>query len=326
LAAARKGANVGGVPRTRVLTAGPVFDHSALTYRSTASTSRHDDASEQAKRHPRSEVARRALNRLDLDTVRALRTRECRDKTGLYTIEGVRFLVSAIDASAEIAGLVVCRRLMKSAVGQMIVRRLRRAGIPELRVGETEFASVSRLADGHGRGVIGVVRQRWQTLHRLEPRDLWLAVDAVRSPGNLGTLLRTCLASGARGVVVTGSADVFDPACVRATMGALEALRIVRMTTAALGVLVRRSGGRMVAASPTASRDFRAGSYRGATVLHVGSERHGLTGEMERQCDALVRIPMTGSIDSLNVAVAGSLLLYEAYRQRFPVGRARCGG
>jgi TrmH family RNA methyltransferase len=260
------------------------------------------------------------LNRLDLDTVRFLRTRECRDRIGLYAVEGARFLISAADAGASIEGLVVCPKLLSSAVGRMIVRRLRRAGVPEHRVVEAEFATVGRLTEGEGRGVIAVLRQRWHRLERLEPRDVWMAVDAVRSPGNLGTLLRTCLASGARGVIVTGSADVFDPACVRATMGALDKLRIVRMSTSDLSALVRRSGGRIVAASPRASLDFRAGPYRGATVLHVGSERGGLTREMERACDALVRIPMVGPLDSLNVAVAGSLLLYEVFRQRFPLG------
>jgi TrmH family RNA methyltransferase len=263
------------------------------------------------------------LKRLDLDTVRSLQTRECRDRSGLYAVEGVRFLVSAVDAGAEIEGLVVCPKLLGSAVGRMILRRLRRAGVPEHRVVEADFASVARLTEGRGRGVIAILRQRWVRLERLGSRDLWLAVESVRSPGNLGTLLRTCLASGARGVVVTGSADLFDPACVRATMGALDKLRIARMSTSDLSAAVHRSGGRIVAASPRASLDFRAGSYRGATVLHVGAERGGLTNEMERTCDALVRIPMVGPLDSLNVAVAGSLLLYEAFRQRFPLGVQR---
>jgi TrmH family RNA methyltransferase len=293
----------------------------AWKYRSAAPTSRHDDGSNQAVRRPRPGVARRALTPLDPDTVRALKTREYRDSTGLYVIEGVRFLVSAVDAGEQVVGLVVCRGLLESAVGQLIVRRLRRMNIPELRLGPADFASISRMTEGRGRGVLAVVRQRWSRLRRIETDDVWLAVDTVRSPGNLGTLLRTCHASGARGVVVTGTADIFDPACVRAAMGALAALRVVRMATEPLVALVRRSGARLVAASPRASCDFRAGCYRGGTVLHVGSERGGLTQEMERQCDALVRIPMRGSLDSLNVAVAGSLLLYEAYRQRYPVRR-----
>jgi TrmH family RNA methyltransferase len=99
-------------------------------------------------------------------------------------------------------------------------------------------------------------------------------------------------------------------------MGAIDALRIVRMSTGALASVVRGSGGHMVAASPRASLDYRAASYRGPTVIHVGAERLGVTDEMKQTCDALVRIPMAGAMDSLNLAVAGSIILYEAFRQR----------
>ncbi len=147
----------------------------------------------------------------------------------------------------------------------------------------------------------------------------WLAVETVRSPGNLGTLLRTCLAVGARGVIVIGDADVHDPACVRATMGALDALALVRLAPSELVALVRRSGARLIGASPDGQLDFRLSSYTRGTVVLLGSERRGISREMKRACDALVRIPMAGLMDSLNLAVAGSLVLYEAFAQRSPV-------
>jgi TrmH family RNA methyltransferase len=258
----------------------------------------------------------------DLALVRALRAREERKRTGLYAIEGVRFLVAAADARAEFVGIAVCAKLFTSAVGQMIVRRLRKAGVPVVRIDEAEYASITRLTEGTGRGVIAVLRQRWRVPERIGPHDLWLAVEAVRSPGNLGTLLRTCLGVGARGVIAVGesapeqSADVYDPACVRATMGALEALELARMTPDALVRLVRRSRAQLVGASPDGGHDFRRARYSGAVVLLVGCERTGLTESMRSACDVLVRIPMAGGIDSLNVAVAGSLLLYEAFSRR----------
>jgi TrmH family RNA methyltransferase len=139
----------------------------------------------------------------------------------------------------------------------------------------------------------------------------------VRSPGNLGTLLRTCLAVGARGVLVVGDADLYDPACVRATMGALSSLDVVRVADVAeLRALARRSGARLVGTSPDARIDFRKTDYRGTTIIAVGCERRGITRAMRDACDVLVRIPMRNVIDSLNLAVAGSLVLYEAYAQR----------
>jgi TrmH family RNA methyltransferase len=253
--------------------------------------------------------------KIDLDLVRALRAREHRERTGCHAVEGVRFLVSASDAGAIFEGLVVCDELLVSVVGRMIVRRSKQRGVPVTRVSPTDFASVSRLEDGSGRGVIAIVRQRVLRVDRVS--DLWLAIETVRSPGNLGTLLRTCLAVGARGVLVVGDADLYDPACVRATMGALSSLDVVRVADVAeLRALARRSGARLVGTSPDARIDFRKTDYRGTTIIAVGCERRGITRAMRDACDVLVRIPMRNVIDSLNLAVAGSLVLYEAYAQR----------
>jgi TrmH family RNA methyltransferase len=139
---------------------------------------------------------------------------------------------------------------------------------------------------------------------------------AVSFDDDKQALARTCLAAGVRGIIVTGDADLHDPACVRATMGALDALELVRTTPHELVALVRRSRGRLIGAAPDGGRDYRAISYRGPTVVLVGSERSGISDAMRAVLDITGRIPMTGAIDSLNLAVAGSLILYEAYAQR----------
>jgi len=264
------------------------------------------------------------LSPVDLVLVRALRNREQRDATGYYVIEGVRFLIAAADANADFVGLVVCKRLLTSVVGRMIVRRLKRSGVPLLAVSDSEYASVSRLEEGTGRGVVAIVRQSFRRARAIRSGELWLAVEAVRSPGNLGTLLRTCLAVGARGVFVIGNTDVHDPGCVRATMGALPALDLVRVAPHELIELVRRSNASLIGVSPDGARPYWDHRYRPATVLLVGSERTGISRELRSACDALVRIPMVGKLDSLNVAVAGSLVLYEVFAQRLDL-RWRAG-
>ncbi len=253
-----------------------------------------------------------------LELVRSLAHRPARERLERYAVEGVRFLVAAVDARTPIEGLVVCPALLTSALGQMLVRRLRRDGVPELRVDAASYEAVARQKDGTGRGVIAVARTRWETRVAFGPRDLWLAVEGARSPGNLGTLLRTCLAVGARGAFVVGDVDPYDPGCVRATMGALHALQIARVSPEELSALARRDGARIIGASPDTPVDYRAPSYRGPTVIALGCERRGLTPELRRACDALVRIPMVGPLDSLNLAVAGSVMLYEAFGQRHP--------
>ena len=243
-----------------------------------------------------------------------LRSRERRDATGLYVVEGVRFLVAAADAGAELEGLIICESMLTSTVGRMIMRRSRRRGVPVVKLDEPSFAALGRLREGTWRGVIAIVRQRWTRVDVIGSRDLWLAVEEARSPGNVGTLLRTCLAVGARGVFAIGDVDLHDPGCVRATMGALHGLHLARVDTETLVRIARRSSARIVGTSPAAHADFRRVSYRGAAIVAVGSERRGMSDGLLRACDVLVRIPMSGRVDSLNLAVAGSLVLYEASR------------
>ncbi len=144
-----------------------------------------------------------------------------------------------------------------------------------------------------------------------------MALDQVHSPGNLGTILRTGDAVGASGLILLGdSVDPYDPACVRATMGAIFAQRLVRATAQEFAAWKRRSGVRLVGTSPHAAHDYRGVSYPARTVLFMGGERKGLSEERQRLCDDLVRIPMVGRGDSLNLAIATGVLLYEVFNQQ----------
>jgi TrmH family RNA methyltransferase len=248
--------------------------------------------------------------------VLALRHRAARDATGTFFAEGTRFLVSAIDAGATIDTVVVAPKLLRSPIGQMLARRLRMRGVRELRLAPDEFARISMMPEPQGVGV--VVRQTWT---RLAPDHdaCWIALEEVRSPGNLGTLLRTADATGATGLCVLGGrVDPFEPSVVRATMGSIFWRRIARTSLAELRAFAASTGAVIVGAAAGAPRDFREVSYRRPVILMLGGERKGLTPAQMQACDVLVRIPMSGRTDSLNLAVAGSVLLYEVYAQRHP--------
>jgi TrmH family RNA methyltransferase len=239
-----------------------------------------------------------------------LRAREPRDEHGLFLAEGVRFLHDAIASGADIRGLVVCPAVLASSA-----RSLLRRGVPIRTVDEDELRALSIRSEPDG--VVCVVAQRWRSLGPPGRRDVWLLLDHVRSPGNLGTLLRTARATGARGVIFLGeSADPHDPRTVRASMGAIFHLALVRASSEELCAWSRRHGVRVLGTSADAVVDYRSVSYE-RIVLMLGSERKGLTPRQRSLCDAVVSIPMDAG-DSLNLGVAGSLLLYEAYRHRTP--------
>jgi len=142
-----------------------------------------------------------------------------------------------------------------------------------------------------------------------------VALDGVQYPGNLGTVLRTAEAVGAEGIVLLDrTADPYDPLAVRASLGALFALPLARADFADLVDWARQHGARLVGTSPRAAIDYRAARYARPLVLVLGGERSGLAPARLDACDEVVRIPMSGRGDSLNLAVAAGLLLYEAYR------------
>ena len=246
---------------------------------------------------------------------RLQREREFRDATGSHFVDGVRGLIAALDADHEVVALLHSEQLLRPTLARQHVRALRRRGVPTVNLSPEQFRRIAQLERASGVGL--VLRQRWSKLHRTPPgRGLcWLAVERIRSPGNLGTLLRSADGAGADGLVCLGDlVDPFDPAVVRASMGAFFRQRLFRAGPTAFAHWVRRHRLSVVGASPEAETDFQRCRYRRPTVLLLGDERRGLSESQRALCDQLVRIPMVGAGDSLNVAIAGSLLLYELRR------------
>lgn len=173
------------------------------------------------------------------------------------------------------------------------------------------------------RGIGAVVRQRWTPLADARPAGCWVALETVQSPGNLGAIIRTGEAVGAAGLILIGDAvDPYDPACVRATMGSLFAQRLVRTSAEKLRAWAGQHGVLMAGTSPDAAVDYRAVAYRPPVVLLMGWERRGLSAEGQSLCDVMVRIPMAGRTDSLNLAVATGVMLYEIFSQGHPAAPA----
>jgi TrmH family RNA methyltransferase len=246
---------------------------------------------------------------------RLQRDRHYRDARGLFFVEGVRNFIEAIDHHFSMEALLYSEKLLINPVARKLVRRLKRAGVPFARVSPEQFRRVSKTERASGVGAI--LRQRFQKLEeiKLGEHQCWTALSHVRSLGNLGILVRTSAATGAAGFILVGdSIDPFDPTVVRATMGALFKQTIVRTSADQFRRWVGMHNIQVIGASPDGSVDFDRVSYKRPAVLMLGGERKGLTDEQRSLCKRIVRIPMVEGMDSLNVAVAGSLLMYEIFR------------
>jgi TrmH family RNA methyltransferase len=243
--------------------------------------------------------------------IRALDMRKARKDTGLFVAEGASILVMAREAGLVPASLVYQAGSDGSPVSRSLVGWALAAGADVLEVSAEVLAKLS--SKDNPQSMLGVFRQRWAELPaRAAGDDCWLALEEVRDPGNLGTIIRTVDAVGAKGVILIGnSCDPFSREAVRATMGSVFAVPIVKV--AREDFLVWRAGwrGDVVGTHLEAREDFRRAAYQRPVLLVMGSEGPGLSDSLTRACSRLVKIPMAGKLDSLNLAVATALALYQ---------------
>lgn len=284
-----------------------------------------------------------------IKAIRALSQRKWRQETGLFFAEGIRLAGEAVQTRAGIDALVVAPELLRSDFGRDTVRRADQDGVEILEVGADVFRSLSGKDGPAGIGV--VARQRWTALDDAGVRrddaaaddaaaddtaandtaandtaaddtaandtaanDTlgWVVLEDVGNPGNLGSILRTSEAVGVSGVILLGdTADPYDPASVRGSMGAVFTRRVVQTSLEALIEWKRRMGIPMIGTSDAATTNYRTANYIPPILLCFGGEQHGLSDEIMDACETVVRIPMTGRADSLNLAVAAGVMLYE---------------
>ena len=250
-----------------------------------------------------------------LTLARDLQRRKARERQGLFVAEGVRTVEALLDSPLRLRGVLAAPTLDATPRGLALRDRLLGAGVDLLEVSEREFASA---ADTDApQGVLAIAEQRVVSLSDLSvdaTAELRLLVlDGIQDPGNAGTVLRSAAGLGASGVVaLRGTVDLWSAKVVRAAMGAVFTLPTCSDTADAL--LAFLDAERIVLwgadGAGTAVETLAASAPR-RLALAVGNEGAGLSAELRARADRLVAIPSTGRVESLNVAVAAAILLYE---------------
>jgi len=247
---------------------------------------------------------------------RALHQKKHRAATGLFLAEGLRILNEAVALGHAPRTLIVLPAMRRDRVGAPLIDACLAAGGEVLEVSEAVLAKVAR--KDNPQGAVGVFPQAWTDLAEVDARGAfcWVVLEAPRDPGNVGTVLRTCDAVGAHGVILLDAAcDPYSLEGVRASMGSIFAQRLVHAPFHDFARWRRGQGGLLVGTSLDADRDYQAVTYPRPTLLFMGNEQSGLPAAYAAECDTLVRLPMRGRADSLNVAVAASVMLYEIHNQ-----------
>ncbi len=225
-------------------------------------------------------------------------------------------LVEGFDeiALAQRAGY---RPEMILVANDLVTRRLPDSAADEVQVSQEVFQKLSYRENPDGwMAVFPAPKLRMEELP-LGAKPLWVVLEAVEKPGNLGAILRTCDAAGADAVVVCDpKADLYGPNVVRASRGTVFTVPAAVAESRAAIDYIHQHGLRIIAATPEAGGEYTEIDLRGPIALAVGTENTGLTDEWIQAADVRVRIPMHGRINSLNVSVAAALLVYEVIRQR----------
>ena len=230
--------------------------------------------------------------------IRSLSEKKFRQEAGLFVAEGWEMLdrarkagwvpehlvsTEAISAWGETRPILVTEKVMEGLSGQ-----------------------------NNPQSAVATFKQRYA--REVTPNGVWVALEDMRDPGNLGTIIRTADAVAASGVILVGqSCDPYSGECVRATTGSIFGVPLVRMETEAFIGLCKSWRSDVVGTHLKGTEDFRR-AYKSPTLLVMGSERRGLSEELAAACNGLVRIPMPGGAESLNVATATALMLYEAVK------------
>lgn len=254
-----------------------------------------------------------------------LSKRRERDRAGLMTVEGVREIGRALGAGVAVAEAYHCA----AAAGPEtpgLLDRLRRAKVPIVEVGSAVFRRIAYREESGG--VVVTARAPRVELEALPPRErpLYLVVDAVEKPGNLGAVMRSADGAGVDGVVVAdAAADPWNPNAIRASIGTIFTVPLAVAPAEEAVRWLRGRGVRIVAAALDESKPYTGVDLAAACAIVVGSEDRGLDGTWLAAADERIRIPMKGAADSLNVAAAAAILLYEALRQRERCGILRGG-
>ena len=248
--------------------------------------------------------------------IKALALKKFRDQQNAFMAEGLKLVIDALELGWSIKTLVFAKSARANPAVEKAAARTVATGGTVLEVSEKVLGAITRR--DNPQMVVGVFRQHFAVLKDIRPRgaDVWVALDRVRDPGNLGTVIRTADAVGAKGVLLVGeTTDPFSLETVRATMGSIFSVPVAKATPDAFLAWRKSFGGQVIGTHLKGAVDYRSIPYgERPTLLLMGNEQQGLPDSLAETCDRLARIPQAGRADSLNLAVATGVMLFEIRR------------
>ena len=257
--------------------------------------------------------------------VKQLTLKKFRDQLGKFLVEGPVLISEAINNNAEVKAVFYCEALLSGSEdgedsgSRALIQMLTKLSIPVYAVEHRLFLSLSDTVTPQG--ILAVVARGGissRAFFARDPSGSVMVLDRLQDPGNLGSILRTADAAGFLGVIILkGSGDIYAPKVVRATAGSLFRVPVLFTDTPEETLtLLREYEKKILCTSPKAEQAYFDIRMDDGVAIVIGNEASGACEAFVRQCDALVSIPMSGKIESLNAAVSAGILMYETVRQK----------
>lgn len=251
-----------------------------------------------------------------IKNIKGLQLKKNRDAEGLFVGEGLKLVIDAIDNGWDMKTLIYAQNIADQPHFLNIATKARTNGTDLLEVSEKVLGSITRR--DNPQLVVGVFYQKYRDLKSIEPgtNNLWIGLDRVRDPGNLGTIIRTADCAGAKGILLIGdTTDAWSMEAVRATMGSIFNIEIVRCSQIEFINWRENWNGLVIGTHLEGGVDYRSVDYHNKPVLILmGNEQKGLPEDLVSLCTENVLIPMAGKADSLNLAIATGIMAFEARR------------
>ncbi|ENN94085.1 TrmH family RNA methyltransferase [Bartonella bovis] len=251
-----------------------------------------------------------------IKNLKALNQKKNRNRDRVFMAEGLKLVIDALNLGWKIQTLILSKNKIGNTIIENIAARTVACGGFVIKASQKVMESITRRHNPQT--VVGIFKQQWHPIEMIKGlnQDVYIALDRVRDPGNLGTIIRTADAVGAKGIMLIGeTTDPFSPETVRATMGSIFSVPLYRFSESAFLNWSTHFKGVIIGTHLKTSVDYRSVDLKkGPIILLMGNEQQGLPDVLADRCDQLVRIPQNGRADSLNLAIATAIMLYEIRR------------
>lgn len=254
-------------------------------------------------------------NLLIKDT-KKLKEKKYRKDSNMFLVEGFRFAEEALDSDFEVVNIFISARGELKYENSPVKNKLQK-NTKVYSISDSLFKSICDTE--HPQGIMAVVRNKPVAIKY--DHGFYMLADKIQDPGNMGTIIRTAHAAGALGVLITkGTVDIYNEKTLRATMGSIFKIPILFDEDLSLVQKLRKEGFKLVTSSLDTDKNFYDIDLKEKVIISVGNEGNGISGEVYDISDLKIKIPMPGGAESLNVAVAASIMMYEVVRQKNNIG------